>query len=262
MSVERRVAVVTGGAGAIGQAIAQSLATASITVALFDLSPAVGEMAADLNPAVGETAAPQGPVGHCGVEVDITEAQAVDAAVAAVTERYGRLDILVNCAGVALRPEGRKPTIAEVDADSWRRSIEVNLTSVFLCSRAVIPAMRAGGWGRIVTLSSQGGRTGGIFSSVDYGAAKAGVIGFSRTLAVEVGRYGITVNCVAPGRVRSPMTAYGSEEQANDAFLQSLPVARMAETSEVAAAVCFLCSEQAGYITGATLDVNGGGFMG
>ena len=129
----------------------------------------------------------------------------------------------MNCAGIVLRTDGNKLGIRDIEPEAWRRSLDVNLTSVFLCARAVIPIMETRAWGRIVTISSQGGRTGGAFSSVDYGAAKAGVIGFSRTLAMEVGTHGITVNCVAPGRVKSPMTAHGAEQAQNETFLARLP---------------------------------------
>jgi 3-oxoacyl-[acyl-carrier protein] reductase len=249
---EDRVAIITGGAGAIGFAIAQRLARGGARVATFDASGTATE-------AAGRLPGPRDA--HLAVDVDVTDDVAVGNAVSAVVSRYGRVDILVNCAGIVLRHDGKKLSLREVEPDDWRRSIEINLTAVYLCARAALPAMCNRGWGRIVTISSQGGRTGGVFSSVDYGAAKAGVIGFSRTLAIEVGQFGITVNCVAPGRVRSPMTAHVGEQAQNEAFLGSLPVPRMAEADEIAAAVAFLCSDEAAYITGATLDVNGGGFM-
>ena len=196
-----------------------------------------------------------------GVAVDVTDQQSVETAVAQVVARYDRVDILVNCAGMVLRSEGKKLGIRDIALEAWQRSLDVNLTSVFLCARAVIPIMERHFWGRIVTISSQGGRTGGAFSSVDYGAAKAGVIGLSRTLAVEVGPLGITVNCVAPGRVKSPMTGHEAEQTQSETFLARLPIPRMAEASEIAATVSHLCSTEAGYITGATIDINGGGFM-
>ena len=248
----RRVAVITGGAGAIGSSIAQTLARDGVRIVLFDK---------DENARSAVEALPGGAGVHACVVVDVTEQHSVDAAVSQVMSRYSRLDILVNCAGIVLRTDGNKLGIRDIEPEAWRRSLDVNLTSVFLCARAVIPIMETRAWGRIVTISSQGGRTGGAFSSVDYGAAKAGVIGLSRTLAMEVGPHGITVNCVAPGRVKSPMTAHGAEQAQNETFLARLPIPRMADTSEIAATVAFLCSQEAGYITGATIDVNGGGFM-
>lgn len=243
-----RVAVVTGAANGIGRGVAQMLADGGATVALLDADPAVAQVAQEVGAALG-------------CEADVTDERSVAAAFGRVREQLGGVAILVNCAGVVHRRDGRKVATAELELAAWRWVLDVNLTGVFLCARAALDDMRAAGWGRIVSISSQGGRTGGVFSSVDYGASKAGVIGLSRTLAAEVGPHGITVNCVAPGRVETAMTAYASEQAQNDAYLSALPVPRMARVEEVAAAVAFLSSELAGYVTGATLDVNGGGFM-
>jgi 3-oxoacyl-[acyl-carrier protein] reductase len=247
-----RVAAITGGAGAIGQAVARAIATTGVSVALLDANPTVGDLAAQF-----------GIEGHrvTGHVTDVADPASVAAAFAEVCDTHGGVHILVNCAGIVLRRDGAKVPAADMTFDEWRKTIDVNLTGVFLCVRAALPSMREARWGRIITISSQGGRTGGVFSSVDYGASKAGVIGLSRTLATEVGRDGVTVNCVAPGRVESKMTSYEGEQQQQDAWIAGLPVPRLASTEDVAAAIVFLSSEAAGYITGATLDINGGGFM-
>jgi 3-oxoacyl-[acyl-carrier protein] reductase len=249
---EGRVAIVVGGAGALGQAVAGALSERGAGVALVDASPTVHD-AAELLSRLGT-----GTSGHLA---DITDADSIEHAFAEVRERHGPAHMLLNCAGIAFRKDGRKVSAMDMTPEEWRRLIDVNLTGVFLSIRAALPMMRDLGWGRIVSISSQGGRTGGVFSSVDYGAAKAGVIGLSRTLAVEVGALGITVNCVAPGRVASEMTSYESERGQNAAWIESLPVRRMATPDEVAAAMVYLTSDAAAYITGATLDINGGGFM-
>lgn len=249
---EGRVAAITGGSGGIGRAIAGELCRHGARIALLDVDPGVVEVARTFD--TDDDAV----TGH---RIDVADPDSVDCAFAGVRSAHGALHILVNCAGIVLRREGRKVSAIEMTPQEWQRTIDVNLTGVFLCSRAAVPMMREAGWGRIVSLSSQGGRTGGVFSSVDYGASKAGVIGLSRTLALEVGRYGVTVNCIAPGRVSTAMTEYESERDQNDAWLATLPVPRMATPDEIAAAVSFLTSAQAGYVTGATLDVNGGGFM-
>lgn len=246
-----RVAMITGGLGDIGAAVAAELASRGARIALVDLGPSDG-----FDPAA--RGLPATTTCH---RADVTDLVEMQAAAAAIVAAHGSIDILVNSAGIVVRRDGEKVPLAEMTAAEWERGIDVNLTGVFNSMRAAVPPMIERGWGRIVTLSSQGGRTGGQFSSVDYGAAKAGVIGLSRTLAVELGPQGITVNCIAPGRVSGEMTANPLEAEQNRGWLASLPVGRMANVAEVASAIAFLCSEEAGYITGATLDQNGGGFM-
>ncbi len=252
LSHHGHVAVITGGAGGIGRAIAAELARRGAHVALLDTDPGVVELA---------DAGGFGSGLATGHQADVSDPRSVASAIRAVLDQHGHADILVNCAGVVVRRGGRKIAAADLTLEEWQRGIDVNLTGVFLCSRAVLPSMISGGWGRIITLSSQGGRTGGAFSSVEYGAAKAGVIGFSRTLATEVGRYGVTVNCLAPGRVATAMTDNPHEYAQNDVWIARLPIPRMGTPEEVAVAVAFLTSDGAGYITGTTIDINGGGFM-
>ncbi len=247
-----RVAVITGGAGGIGRAVAAELARRGARIALLDSDP--GVLAISRDPAFASRAA----TGHW---TNVADPDSVSRAIDEVLAAHHGADILVNCAGIVVRRDGRKIPAAGMTVAEWQRGIDVNLTGVFLCARAVLPAMKAANWGRIITLSSQGGRTGGSFSSVDYGAAKAGVIGFSRTLATEVGQFGVTVNCLAPGRVSTSMTGNPLESARSDAWIAGLPIPRMGTPDEVASAVAFLSTDAAGYITGTTIDINGGGFM-
>ncbi len=153
----------------------------------------------------------------------------------------------------------------EITEEEWDAVLTLNLRGLFLCTRAVVPAMKAQRWGRIVNVSSTAGRTRSLFGGAHYTASKAGVIGFSRQCAAELAPYGITVNVVAPGITRSERVAarWEAKPAAERAFIERLiPAGRLARVDEPAAAICFLCSDDASYITGAVLDVNGGLFIG
>jgi len=189
--------------------------------------------------------------------VDVTDRAAVQSMADAVGRRAGHPEILVNNAGGFQKVK----TLLEIDEEEWDAILALNLKSVYLCSRAILPGMVARRWGRIINLASAAARSLTNLSATHYAAAKAGILGFTRHLAYEVGQHGITVNAVAPGttltarvrRVRAP------EDQARIASL--IPLGRMGRPEDTAAAVAFLASEDAGYITGATLDVNGGKVM-
>jgi 3-oxoacyl-[acyl-carrier protein] reductase len=249
---EHRVAVVTGAGRGIGLETAIQMAGSGARVAMLDLDSAVSERAKELR---------DRGLHATGHQADVTDPEDINRVFQEVARQWGALHILVNNAGISIKPEGVKGGIEDITLHQWQKVLAVNLTGVFICSQAAVPYMRQAGWGRIISMSSQGGRTGGTFSSVDYSAAKSGVIGFSRTLAKEVGPSGITVNCIAPGRVATDMTSGQTEAKLNASHLAGLPIARMARTSEIAASILFLTTEEAGYITGATLDINGGGFM-
>ena len=237
-----RVALVTGAAGGIGRAVCHELAAQGASLALVDL------------------AAPAEPEGALKLKADVRRCAEVKAMVAATLARFGRLDILVNVAGVV--STGAAASLPEAE---WDRVLEVNLKGTFLCCQAVIPAMRAGGGGRIVNIGSLVGKNGGNArawidraeldraGNVAYGVSKAGVHALTFFLARELAADGITVNAVAPGPIASDMT------QAFPPSLRALiPVGRMGRAQEVAAAVAFLASPAAGFITGEVLDVNGG----
>ncbi|HZU07982.1 MAG TPA: SDR family NAD(P)-dependent oxidoreductase [Chloroflexota bacterium] len=249
-----RVALITGAANGIGAAVAARLAAEGRELALFDIdAPQLEATAARLR----ATAAGR----ICPYVVDVRDSAQVAAAVAAVHQTFGRVDILVNNVG------GSTPQrpVEEITEEEWDAVLTLNLRGLFLCTRAVVPAMKAQRWGRIVNVSSTAGRTRSLFGGAHYTASKAGVIGFSRQCAAELAPYGITVNVVAPGITRSERVAarWEAKPAAERAFIERLiPAGRLARVDEPAAAICFLCSDDASYITGAVLDVNGGLFIG
>ena len=177
--------------------------------------------------------------------------------VAQVLDHFGSVDILVNNAGA-----DHPCPLTEMDEDEWQRLIDVNLKSVYLCAKAVLPAMIARGRGRIVNLSSQVGRQGALKGGIHYSAAKAGVLGFTRTLARQVGRDGITVNAIAPGIIDTDFVRGNLDPATIETLRQALPIGRLGRPEEVASVVAFLVSDDASYVTGATLDINGGSWMG
>ncbi|RYX92208.1 MAG: SDR family oxidoreductase [Comamonadaceae bacterium] len=247
-----RTALVTGAARGIGLAIAERLGADGMRVFLADIDPAVHDAARALRQQGAEAQARMG---------DIADEAWVRDTVQQILGLGTAIDVLVNNAGISPKTGGVKASVEQMQLHEWNRVMAVNLTGAFLLSREVIPAMRAQRWGRILNISSQGGRTRTRIAGAHYAASKAGLIGFTRTLAGELAPDAITVNSVAPGRVASDM-ARGATESANQRFLAGIPLGRVAEPAEIAACVAFLASDEAGYITGATLDVNGGSFMG
>ena len=169
---------------------------------------------------------------------------------------FGSLDILINNAGI-LYPT----SVAEMPEDEWDRVIEVNLKGTFLCAQAVLPSMKLAGWGRIVNFSSTAGKNVSTVGGAHYTASKAGVLGFTRHLAREVAAYGITVNAVCPGLIDTKMVRKTIDTDRTKAYAKSFPITRLGKPNEVADLVAFLASYQAAYITGASLDINGGDLM-
>ncbi|MDB5731524.1 MAG: 3-oxoacyl-[acyl-carrier protein] reductase [Variovorax sp.] len=247
----QRVAVVTGAAGGLGLGVAVALAKAGLRVIAVDRSPQVVETAAAL--------AGKGLTIDSAV-LDVTDEEGVRAFVATTLERYGRLDVLVNNAGIHPKVDGERTGVTAMSTAVWKQVLDVNLTSAFVFSREVIPAMRKNGWGRIVNMSSRAGRTLVGTAGVHYAASKAGMIGMSRVLAAELAADGITVNCIAPGRIETPMTQQGSDEQ-RARLMSVIPVGRIGTPQEIGHVAVFLASEQSGYLTGTVIDVNGGTFM-
>ena len=176
--------------------------------------------------------------------------------IASVEEHLGPVDILVNNAGV-LRPT----KIVDIDEDEWDLVVDVNLKGTFLCSQAVIPGMRSRRWGRIVNLSSTAGKNVSTMGGAHYTAAKAGVLGLTRHTASEVAQDGVTVNAVCPGLIDTAMTRTTITTDQADAYAASFPIPRLGLPEEVANLVAFLATDQAAYITGASLDINGGDLM-
>ena len=190
------------------------------------------------------------------VAADVTDKAQVLQMVLEVEERLGAVDILVNNAGV-LRPTG----IEEIEEEEWDFVVDVNLKGAFLCSQAVIPGMRARGWGRIVNLSSTAGKNVSTMGGAHYTASKAGVLGLTRHIASEVASDGITVNAVCPGLIDTEMTRRTISNAQADAYAASFPIPRLGQPEEVAQMIAFLASDRAAYVTGAALDINGGDLM-
>src|SRR4051794_39253801 len=248
MSDERRVAIVTGGGSGIGLAISERLAADGAAVAVFDRDGDTAEATAAKIEAAGGTA--------IGLTVDVTDRALIDAGVADTRERLGRPTILVNNAGL----QGFDPFLS-ISAEKWDRILTVNLTGTFNCCQAVIPDMIEEGWGRIVNISSSSAQGGQQLMS-HYVASKAGVIGLTKALALEFGPKGITVNTIPPGFIDTPMLRNSEERgllgKGVEFHEAQTPVRRVGRPEDIAAMTAFLVSDEAGYVTGQVLGVNGG----
>jgi NAD(P)-dependent dehydrogenase (short-subunit alcohol dehydrogenase family) len=244
-----QAAIVTGAGGGIGEAVARTLAAEGAAVAVVDLQEGLARrVAAAIGDAGGKA---------LGLRADVTRAAEVDAMVGASLAALGQVDILVNNVGgyATMRATW------ETEESEWDFILALNLKSVFLCSKAVIPHMLARKAGRIVNLSSIVGRTAPTLSAAHYSAAKAGVRGLTWHLARELAPHGITVNAVAPWLTLTERVKQLRRPEVDAALKAQTPLGRFAEPQEVADAVSFLASDEAAYVTGATLDVNGGMFM-
>jgi 3-oxoacyl-[acyl-carrier protein] reductase len=247
----KRVALVTGAARGLGFAIGQRLAEQGHPVVLVDAIPAVEGSAERLR---GQGFA----VRHACI--DVADEAAVQSLPDVMGEWWSSLSILVNNAGISPKVDGRKRRVAQMPTEEWRRVLEVNLTGAFLMTRTCLPALCSNGWGRIVMITSQAARTRTPVPGAHYAASKAGLTGFARVLAAEVAEHGVTVNCVAPGRIATDMTSV-TDAGTNAGLAAAIPAGRMGRPQEVAATVAFLVTDDAGYLTGASIDVNGGSFM-
>jgi len=240
-----RVAIVTGAGGGIGEATALVLAELGADVVVTDVIPE--------REAVGEAVEDRG--GDALVrELDVTDADAAAGVVEDTLEAFGRLDVLVNNAGIF-----PTATLEEMTAEEWQRVIDVNLTGVFNCTKAALPAMREAGYGRIVNVSSAaGGHVGWSGDLSHYAASKGGVVGFTRSAAIGLGADGITMNAVVPGMVDTGAAEEVADEEAIEAAVAATPVGRQGDPEELAAAIAYLASEPAAFVTGASLVVDGG----
>nr|MDT0663613.1 3-oxoacyl-ACP reductase FabG [Micromonospora sp. DSM 115978] len=244
-----QTAVVTGGGSGIGRAIAHRLAEDGFAVAVLDLNTEAAER-------VAEEASQKGNRAVAFGGVDVSDRAQVDAAMQRIRETLGPVLVLVNNAGLTGFKEFMKIT-----DESWNRIIAVNLNGPFYCTQAVVPDMVAAGWGRIVNISSSSAHSGQPFMT-HYVASKAGVMGFTKALALELGPSGITVNTIPPGFVDTPMLRRNEQKgrfgQGIEHHVERTPVRRAGLPEDIAAACAFLVSEEAGYVTGQVFGVNGG----
>lgn len=250
-----RVALVTGASSGIGLDIAHRLTNDGLTVILTATQLATSErVVASLHEKGLRSTVP--------MALDVTIEASVQALFETIEARFGRLDVLVNNAGIAPRVNGKKALVEDTPLELWSRTIDINLTGTFLVTRSAVGLMKRNGWGRIVNISSRAGRTRSALASAYYAASKAGLLGFSRILADEVGRHGITVNTVAPTRIATPLSQTVSDpEKIDREFIAETAVGRIGLPADVSAAVAYLVSPEAGFITGAVIDVTGGQFM-
>lgn len=244
MRLKDKAAIVTGAGRGIGLGIALAFAREGARVALCELDASL------LESALAEVEA----LGGQGLSfpMDVTRREQIDRVVRQVSTRWGAIDILVNNAGIY-----QVLPVEEITEEQWDRVLAVNLKGAFLFCQAVIPHMKRQRAGRIVSMASSAGKIGGTLAGAHYSVSKAGIICLTKQLARELGPHGITVNAVAPGRIDTPMIRIASEEE-NEAFRLRTPMGRLGTPEDVANAVVFLASEEAGFITGEILDVNGG----
>ena len=247
-SLVGRTAIVTGAGQGMGKAVAIALARRGANVVVNDRS----------EESAVRTASDLGALGAdvIAVPADVRDGGAVRRMVEQAVDRFGAVAILVNNAG-ALRPT----PVIDIDEEEWDFIIDVNLKGTFLCSQAVLPTMQQAGWGRIVNFSSTAGKNVSTVGGAHYTAAKAGILGFTRHLAKEVAADGITVNAVCPGLIDTEMVRNTIDDGRIAAYERSFPIPRLGRPDEVAELVAFLASDRAAYITGASLDINGGDLM-
>ncbi len=247
-SLADRVAFITGGGGGIGRETALSLARAGADVVLADISERVEDVAREVR-SLGRKA--------LTLHVDLAENSQIYDAVAAAQKEFGKIDILINNAGAHLVQR-----FTEGNVEEWERLLRINLLGTMICCHAVAPGMMERKYGKIVNVASDAGRVGSMGQAA-YGASKGGVIAFTRNLAVEMARYRVNVNCVSPGLINTDMWNSTRQDRPNlaNAYESTVLWKRLGEPAEIAAAILFLVSDEADYITGQTLSVNGGVFI-
>lgn len=245
-----RIAIVTGARRGIGFATALKLLNLGYRVVFIDT------ILPDLNDL------PQALKANAdAVQLDITDQSASQALITRLLDQYGQIDILVNNAGISLKNnQGRSNGMLEASMEEVQKMLDVNVLAMFRWCQYVLPGMKAQRWGRIVNVSSLAGRTVAHVAGPAYMLTKSAVLGLSRGIATEMGEFGITTNCIAPGRIQTDMAKLASDES-NRAYAERIPVKRLGKPQEVAAAIAYLCSEEAGFTNGAVIDVNGGSFM-
>ncbi|MGG0719158.1 3-oxoacyl-ACP reductase FabG [Robertmurraya massiliosenegalensis] len=246
MRLQEKVAIITGGAGGIGFAAAETFVREGAKVAITDFDEEIGSVKAKILREQGYEAA--------FFQVDVSNRSSVDSMVQNVMEHFGDVDILINNAGIT-----KDGMLAKLSVDDFQKVIDVNLTGVFHCTQAVLPIFLAKGKGRIINTSSVSGVYGNI-GQTNYAASKAGIVGMTKTWAKELGRKGITVNAVAPGFIATGMTAQ-VPEKVIEQMKMVVPLGHLGEPQDIANAYLFLASDEAKYVNGTTLHVDGGIMM-
>ena len=240
-----RVAIVTGAARGLGRAAAARLVERGASVAV---NVRGDERAAQVAREIGASV--------LALPGDIALPGVPDAIVQQTLDRFGRVDVLINNAALPLTTR-----FEQISAEEWRQALEVNLTAPFLLTQAVLPAMKRQHYGRIVNISSTAGRMVSTLGGAHYTTSKTGLLGLTRAAAKELGQHGITVNAVCPGMIDTELTRETAPAEMLEQLARGYPVPRLGTALEVADLICFAASEQAGYITGASLDINGGDLM-
>jgi 3-oxoacyl-[acyl-carrier protein] reductase len=248
----QRVAVITGAAMGLGWGIAQCLARDGFDCVMLDKTEDVHARADEL---VGRG------LKASGLVVELTDSAALPGVAAGILRDKGRCDVLVNNAGRhSKRKDGQRFAFEEVPLDIWQYEIALHMTAPFLLAQAFLPGMRERGWGRVINVASRAGRTYTVQAGAQYHSSKSGEIGLTRAIAGEYAPFGITCNCVAPGRFKTPLTDTSAAD-AKAIALTELRVGRLGDPMEMGETVSFLASEGSAFITGAVIDVNGGGFF-
>jgi 3-oxoacyl-[acyl-carrier protein] reductase len=238
------VALVTGAGQGIGKQVALDLARAGVAVAVNDVNASAAEATAQA----------------VAVPGDVSREEDVRRVVTSARDNLGPIEILVNNAGISPKPGGSKTPVWEMTREEWQQVVDINLTGALLSSREVAPQMMDRGRGVIVFLSSQAAREYVDFVGCHYHATKAGLIGLAHSMAGELAPYGVRVCAVAPGRIRTELST-SIDPAVNERFLARVPLGAWGEPHDVSRAILFLCSDAAGYLTGVTLDINGGAWM-
>ena len=250
LSLKGHSAMITGGAQGIGKEIALTLLKQGACVTVVDINrDSLNDVEQELNDFVQNRK-------FVTVQADVTSIPELESAVQKAIKCFGDLDILINNAGIL-----HSTPLEDVTEQEWDRIIDVNLKSFFFAVQKSIPTMKKKGWGRIVNISSLAGRMGGISTGLAYSASKSGVIGLSRGMALRLADYGITVNCIAPGTTESDILKKFTEEDIVK-LRNTIPLGRLGQPKDIAELALFLSSEMSGFITGATIDINGGMYMG